>query len=162
MQRGVTIAVLFVLALVNCRGVKWGGVLQFFITLIKVGSLLAIAVLPFVVASLWHPAEPSARPDASRLRLLPEAGVTATVGGFGSALLAVLWAYHGWQNLTPVAEEVRSPQRNLPLALLTGVGIIILVYLGANLAFSLVLPRTDMAALSDKDTSVSTRSRGEL
>lgn len=147
-QRGLTIAVLFVLALVNCRGVKWGGVLQLFITLIKVGSLLAIVALPFIIASVWYPAAPSARPDPSRLRLLPEAGVAATIGGFGSALLAVQWAYHGWQNLTPVAEEVRSPQRNLPLALLVGVGIIIILYLGANLAYSLVLPHEDMAALS--------------
>src|SRR5215472_9697397 len=48
-QRGLTVALLAILAWVNVRGVKWGGLLQLFITTVKVGSLLAIAALPFVV-----------------------------------------------------------------------------------------------------------------
>src|SRR5262249_2668954 len=66
----------------------------------------------------------------------------------------VLWAYHGWMNIAPVAEEVRRPQLNLPLALLGGVGIIIFLYLGANLAYSLTLSRSEMEGL--KDTTVAT------
>jgi amino acid transporter len=65
-----------------------------------------------------------------------------------------LWAYHGWQNIAPVAEEVRRPQRNLPLALLGGVAVIITLYLGANLAYYLVIPRAEMAQL--KETTVAT------
>jgi amino acid transporter len=71
-----------------------------------------------------------------------------------SALLAVLFAYHGWGNLAPVAEEVREPNRNLPLAFLAGVGIVILLYVGANLAYNLVIPQSAMAGL--KDTTVAT------
>ena len=37
---------------------------------------------------------------------------------FGGALVGVFWAYHGWMNIAPVAEEVKNPQRNIPLALL--------------------------------------------
>jgi amino acid transporter len=69
-------------------------------------------------------------------------------------MLGVLWAYHGWMNIAPVAEEVRQPQRNIPLALLAGVGIIIFLYLGANLAYALVIPRPEMADL--KSTPVVT------
>src|SRR5262245_29063718 len=46
--RALTVGILVVLALVNVRGVRWGGGLQLFITLVKVGSLLAIMILPFV------------------------------------------------------------------------------------------------------------------
>ncbi len=74
--------------------------------------------------------------------------------GLATAYLGVLWAYHGWQNIAPVAEEVHHPQRNLPLALLGGVAIIITLYLGANLAYYLVIPRLEMANL--KETTVAT------
>src|SRR5271170_2799133 len=44
----LTVGVILGLALVNVRGVRWGGFLQLMITLVKVVSLLAILVLPFV------------------------------------------------------------------------------------------------------------------
>jgi amino acid transporter len=66
----------------------------------------------------------------------------------GSALVGVLFAYHGWMNVTPVAEEVRQPQRNLPLALLGGTGVVIFLYLGANLAYYLIIPQPEMAQLT--------------
>jgi amino acid transporter len=84
----------------------------------------------------------------------PDTWDAGLLAGMGSALLAVLWAYHGWMNIAPVAEEVRNPQRNIPLALLGGVAIIIAVYLGANLAYHLVVPRAEMAALTE--TTVAT------
>ncbi len=57
-------------------------------------------------------------------------------------------------NITPVAEEVRNPQRNIPLALLAGVGMVIFLYLGANFAYYLILSGPDMAGLTD--TTVAT------
>ncbi len=153
-QRGLTVAVLVGLAWVNVRGVKWGGLLQLFITTVKVGSLLAIAVLPFVVlAAATGPA--ASLPRAANLRpTWPSSLSEVSLAGLGSALLGVYWAYHGWMNIAPVAEEIRRPQRNIPLALLGGVGIIITVYLGANLAYYLVIPRAEMAEL--KTTTVAT------
>jgi amino acid transporter len=148
------VAVLLGLAWVNVRGVKWGGLLQLFITIVKVGSLLAIAVLPFVVlAAATGPT--AALPRAANLRpTWPSSAAEVSLAGLGTALLSVYWAYHGWMNIAPVAEEVRRPQRNIPLALLGGVGIIVTVYLGANLAYYLVIPRPEMAEL--KTTTVAT------
>ena len=48
------------------------------------------------------------------------------VAGFGAAMLGALWAYNGWNEVTYVAEEVKDPQRNLPLALIGGIGVIAL------------------------------------
>jgi amino acid transporter len=152
-QRGLTLSVLAALALVNVRGVRWGGSVQLFITTVKVGSLLAILALPFVVLSGSGPA--AELPRADNLRpLWPDDWRQLSLAELGSAFLAVLWAYHGWQNITPVAEEVRRPQRNLPLALLAGVGIVIALYLGANLAYALVIPQPEMKEL--KNTTVAT------
>ncbi len=152
-QRLLTVSVLAGLAWVNIRGVRWGGLLQLLITLIKIGSLAAIAVLPFLVLANWLSAP--TMPDFGNLRpVWPDDWRQVSLGHFASAFLGVLWAYHGWQNIAPVAEEVRHPQRNLPLALLSGVAIIITLYLGANLAYYLVIPRVEMAEM--KQTTVAT------
>ena len=60
-------------------------------------------------------------------------------------MLAVMWTYNGWEGVTPVAAEVRDPKRNIPRALLGGVGILVLVYVGANLAYHGVLSMADVA-----------------
>ena len=66
--------------------------------------------------------------------------------GIGTALAAIMWAYDGWGNVTVVAEEVHDPQRNVPLALIVGVMILIVLYTGANLAYHLTLPSSVIAA----------------
>jgi APA family basic amino acid/polyamine antiporter len=147
-QRGVTVGVLVGLAAVNIRGVRWGSGLQVFITLVKVGSLVAIAVLPFV---LWQALSGTHQPSFDNLDPVWPAGLsTISFAGLASALLGVLWAYHGWMNIGPIAEEVRQPQRNLPLALLLGVVILVALYLGANFAYYLTLPGSEMARISDR------------
>ncbi len=148
-QRLLTVSVLVILGWVNIRGVRWGGGLQLAITLLKVGSLVAIALLPWVILALGRHVLPSPlAPHPSP----PDQNVT--LGHLGTAFLAVLWAYHGWMNVAPIGEEIRQPQRNIPLALLGGTSIIIALYLGANLAYYRVLPIPEMAAL--KDTPVAT------
>jgi amino acid transporter len=139
-QRLLTVTVILVLALVNVRGVRWGGLLQFVITLVKVGSLVGIAVLPFIVTASASPGVPAGGPRPAAV---------VSLGGFGTAMLGVLWAYHGWMNLGPVAEEVKNPQRNLPLGLLGGVGIVIALYLSANAAYCYVLPWNEIAAMTN-------------
>jgi amino acid transporter len=152
--RILTVAVIIGLALVNVRGVRWGGSLQLFITLVKVGSLLAIFLLPFIVLLIGSTSEGDARPQVANLSpTWPDSWSAIRIGGIGTAFLAVLWAYHGWMNIAPVAEEVTHPQRNIPLALLAGVGTIIALYLGANLAYSLVIPREEIANLKDTTTA---------
>jgi amino acid transporter len=169
----LTVSIILGLALVNARGVRWGGFLQLLITTVKVASLLGIIVLPFVILGLGRslservPTEVvglfSATPDGG-LAGLPTAALyqlhqatdppVPTLGRLLTALLGVLWAYHGWMNIAPVAAEVRNPSRNLPLAVIGGTLIVIFLYLGANLAYHLVIPRWEMATM--KDTPVAT------
>jgi amino acid transporter len=151
-QKGLTAAVILELAVVNVLGVRWGGLLQLFITLIKVGSLLAIAVLPFVIVALVQPGPEVPRPQSSYLNPVWPSWDQFNLSAFGAALVGVLWAYHGWMNAAPIAEEIRRPQRNIPLALLGGVGIIIVLYLGANLGYYLIIPQPEIAGI--KNTTV--------
>jgi amino acid transporter len=149
----LTACVILVLSAVNARGTKLGGGLQVLVTSVKVGSLLFIVVLPFaVLAAVTEPTHP---PRVQNLTPTWPAGwLGVNWGLYGAALVGVLWAYHGWMNIAPIAEEVKDPQRNIPLALLGGVFLLIGLYCGANIAYYLVIPREEMAQL--KDTTVAT------
>jgi basic amino acid/polyamine antiporter, APA family len=150
-QQGLTVAVIVALALVNVRGVRWGGGLQLVVTTVKVASLLAILALPFIVWSFVSPDKAPRLCSENFQTPWPPADKLGfgLLGMMGSALVGVLWAYHGWMNIAPVAEEVRNPQRNIPLSLLGGVGIIIVLYLGANLAYYLVIPQAEMTQMKE-------------
>ena len=138
-------------ALVNARGTPLGGGLQVVVTTVKVLSLLAIALLPFIMLGCRPIAARRSR-RASRMEpdLAGRTGRSVNWVAFGGALVGVFWAYHGWMNIAPVAEEVKNPQRNIPLALLTGVGIIIVLYVSVNLAYYLIIPGREIAALKDR------------
>jgi APA family basic amino acid/polyamine antiporter len=149
----LTALVIAGLAVVNARGTRLGGGLQVVVTTVKVGSLLLIIVLPFAV--LAAVSEPQYPPRAEYLTpVWPPGWLGVNWGLYGAALVGVLWAYHGWMNIAPVAEEVKDPQRNIPLALLAGVLLLIALYCGANLAYYLVIPREQMKEL--RDTTVAT------
>jgi amino acid transporter len=130
--------------------------LQVVITSVKVGSLLAILALPFIAGALAGPEAGIAQPNTDNLRpFWPASWTSVSWSGIGTALLGVMFAYHGWMNIAPVAEEVRRPQVNIPLALLGGTAVVIFLYLGANLAYSLILPQPEMAKVGE-DTTVAT------
>jgi APA family basic amino acid/polyamine antiporter len=160
-QKMVTVTVILGLALVNIRGVRWGGVLQLFITTVKVGSLLALIALPFVIQALTGGSDPGAQPRTENLSPWWPAWSDFHLSNFISALLAVLWAYHGWMNIAPVAEEVTTPQRNIPLALLLGVGTLIALYLGTNLSYSLVLTQQEMKTMRDRTPEETAREEAQ-
>lgn len=145
----MTAAVIAGLTFVNVRGTQLSGRLQFGITMLKVTSLLFIIALPFAVyAAVSEPTHP---PRVEHLNPTWPPGLFGiNWSGFGVALVGVLWAYNGWMNIAPIAEEVKEPQRNIPRSLLLAVFALIALYCGANLAYNLVLPRELIVA---KDTA---------
>ncbi len=132
-------------AVVNILGVVWGGRVQNATTLIKAGSLVVLALLPFLLMELGGSAWSAANYATTVSPAVGESIATR----FGVALLAVMWAYNSWHNVTQVADEIRDPQRNIPLALFSGVGILIVLYVSVNIAYHGVLPMDRMAAARD-------------
>lgn len=129
---------LFAMALVlglaglNYFGVKLGGEVQVAVTGVKVALIFFIIVvgLGFGKAHGFGPAPP----------------VVITSAGFFAALVAALWAYDGWNNVSMVASEVQNPQRNLPRSLIWGTGAVIVIYLLANAAYFHVLTAGEVAS----------------
>jgi basic amino acid/polyamine antiporter, APA family len=158
-EKGVILGVIAALAFVNILGVRRGGGLMLGVTLIKVGTLTLVPLAPFLVAMLGSPRASAAPDRANLLPIWPDATAGHALGvgsinftAFGAAMVAVLWAYHGWMDAAPVAGEIRDPQRNIPLAMILGVIIVIALYLAANLGYYLVFPQAEIAAM--KDTTV--------
>ena len=63
-----------------------------------------------------------------------------------TALIAIMWTYDGWADLSFMGGEVRDPGRTLPLALILGTTGIVLVYLLLNFAYIYLVPLPEMAA----------------
>jgi APA family basic amino acid/polyamine antiporter len=68
------------------------------------------------------------------------------MAGFFGALVAALWAYDGWNNVSMVSSEIKDPRTNLPRALILGTLAVVIVYLLTNLAYFYVLRAADVAA----------------
>ena len=74
--------------------------------------------------------------------------------GMMAAMVHVLWAYDGWVNITPLAEELRDPGRNIPRSLILGIATLIAVYLGMTLAYHFVLPLSEVAAANKEEGGI--------
>lgn len=131
--RMVAAAAIFLLAAANIRSVRWGAAVQNASTAAKSLALVGLAVLAFVLGN------PGGGALAGPIGFQP-----LSWGGFGVALIAVMWAYDGWADLTFMAGEVRDPARTLPRALLGGTLAVVAIYLAVNLAYLYVLPVPEM------------------
>lgn len=132
------------LAGINIAGVLWGGRMQLATTVIKAGFLGLVAVLPFVM--IPFASDGFSATNYTTTTTPEKANLAAQVGAI---LLAVMWAYNGWHGITPLAEEVSNPQRNIPLSLFAGIGILMLLYVSANVAYHGVLTMSEMKAAGD-------------
>lgn len=72
---------------------------------------------------------------------------TSILSMIAIAVVASLWAYEGWTNLNTVAEEIKNPKRNLPLALIIGIGGVTVLYTLFNFAIMKVLPHEQIVAM---------------
>jgi len=119
----------------NYLGIKKAGDFQLVFTVLKAILILIVAALCFASASgSWSNFATS----------LPHA--TGGFGGFMLALIATLWAYDGWNDLTMVAGEVRRPERSLPFALIGGLFIVGFLFMATNAAIQYILPAAQIAA----------------
>ena len=148
----VAVAVLLILTATNYRGLKLGAAVQNTLVLSK---LVALAALVLGVMVLWgRTGAPPAPPAAPVLPPL------AT--GLAAAFVPVLFSVGGWENLNMVAGEVRDPAKLIPRALALGIAIIMVCYLGVNVAYLHVLGRDGMAASTSVAADTAIRMAGSL
>lgn len=123
------IAIVLVLTLANIAGLHFGKSIQNFLTIIKVAGLLMI-----VGAAMAFPASTATNVPHESSGL-----------GLGVALILVLFAYGGWNEMVYVASEVDNPKRNLSRALFLGTTMVTVLYLTINFAYLRSLTMAGMA-----------------
>ena len=133
--RGVAALALVVLTIINLLGVRQGKWTNNVLMAAKIGGILLLIGLALFASS---PAEASplaaAEPDRSLTGLM------------FTALVPIMFAYGGWQNAGSIAGEIKDPGRTLARANVIGVGVVVLLYVGLNLAYLHVLSVEQIAA----------------
>jgi APA family basic amino acid/polyamine antiporter len=142
---GVAAITIIALTVTNYLGVKPGVVTANVFTISKIAALGALIVIGIVI-------NPGAVPVVAAPAAPP------LVNGVAAAFVAVLFTIGGWQQTNMVAGEIRDPGRALPKALAVGIGIVIVVYLGANVAYLRTLGRDGLAV----STAVAADTAGRL
>jgi basic amino acid/polyamine antiporter, APA family len=129
----VALTVIAAFTVVHVRGLGPGRVLQNILAGIKVTAIVAIVVVGFAIG----------RGHASHFSL---AGGAAPVSWI-LALVPVMFSYSGWNAAAYVAEEIRDPGRNVPLALGIGTITVVALYVALNALYVFAFPTNELAAL---------------
>src|ERR1700757_445266 len=125
----VAITATVLITALNYVGVRKAGNFQFAFTVLKVVIIVGIAGIALTAPSgSWSNFATSF------------AGAKGGMTGFMAALVAALWAYDGWNDLNMVSEEVQRPEKTIPIALIAGVGLVAVLYMGMNAGIQRALP----------------------
>jgi len=147
----VAIAATVFITGLNYVGVRKAGNFQVAFTVLKVAMIIGIAIIAFSASSgSWSNFGTSF------------AGAKGGVAGFMAALVAALWAYDGWNDLNMVSEEIERPERTIPTALIAGVGLVAVLYMGMNAGIQRALPAASIAQAAVPAAAASEAALGRL
>ncbi|NVN88727.1 MAG: amino acid permease [Rhodopseudomonas sp.] len=135
----LALGVIWLVSLVQLAGVRHSSKFQLIATILKVALIVAFLTAGFAVGT---PQPVSFAPAASDWRHIASAP-------FAIALVFVMYSFSGWNAATYIIGEMRTPQRNLPRALLAGTLIVTVLYVALNAVFLYTTPLQAMAGQLD-------------
>src|SRR5437764_4422377 len=158
----LAIAMIATLTVTNMFGLKTGKLIQNSFTFTKTAALIGLIILGLAIgwnhasaaytSSWWNSWANGWNPQVAQPGLGIVGGL-ALVMIVGRAMTGPLFAQSAWNNVTFTGGEVENPGRNLPLSLLIGCGVVVGLYLLANLAYVVTLP---LSRIQKPQTSVAT------
>ena len=131
--RLVAAAAVVTVGLLNYLGVSRAAMVMNLTTIAKYGALAALGLLAFGAGNgTWQHFTP-----------VWSGGLNLSL--MGTALIAIMWTYDGWADLSFMGGEVKNPGRTLPMALILGTFGILVIYFLLNLAYVYLVPLPEMA-----------------
>lgn len=145
-EKAMALAVVLFLTLLNYRGVRLTG------TAHNVWTLTSLAIIGLLIVGglasgrgNWAHFGRTLGPDVQPLKVL------------GPAMIAVIFAYSGWFVTAYIGEEIKRPERNLPLSLILGTSLVMALYVLLNVVYLYALPLTDLSGVVNVGQAVSER-----
>lgn len=135
----IAVSLIIGLTALNYVGVKSGSMVQNLSMIAKLIPIVIILVLGLVFGDV--------KPNLSMTPTTGEISFSSIIGMVSFAVVATLWAYEGWTNLNTVAEEVKNPKRNLPLAIIMSIVFITLIYTLFNYSIYKVVSISEIETL---------------
>lgn len=150
----VAIMVIAIFTTLNCLSVSVSGYIATVLTGVKIGLVIFVGLGAFLWVtggSFDHFTMTSAGGACEGVADSVKFGSAeyTFLAGFAAAMLGALWGYDGWDNLSFVAGEVKDPGRNLPIAIIGSVLLIIVLYVIAQVAYFYVLDPVAVASVSE-------------
>jgi APA family basic amino acid/polyamine antiporter len=134
----IGIIIILVLSLLNYLGLVLGKTIQNIFSMVKICAISGLIVLGFILG----------KGNAVDFSLNPMGmSFGSLMVGFGVALIAVSWAFDGWNNVNWVAGEIKNPKRTLPIALILGTLGITALYLAMNYLYLYALPMGELVGV---------------
>lgn len=143
--KAAAIVLIVAATLYNLVGVKIASIVQ---SLSMVAKLVPVAIILFAAIFVGRVSPDLSLGSASEYAA---ANDTNMFGMIAIAVVAALWAYEGWTNLNTVAEEIKNPKKNLPLALIVGIGGVTIIYTLFNFAIMKVLPHEEIVTMINNE-----------
>lgn len=148
----VSIAVIFILTLINTRGVSSGKAVQTSITLIKILSLILLMVFGFFAFDhkIWQ-ANWGGENAWSLFRLNTDGStenylIFGGLAAIAAGMVGAIFSSDSWHSSTSVADEIKNPKRNVGLSLALGTIIVTVLYILTNLMYTSVMTMEQMTS----------------
>lgn len=144
----LAIAAIILLTWFNYRGIKKGASLNNFVTIAKIAGILLLIVLGFFFSQ--SAAHASVAVVEAPLKNMSNLSWLAI---FFGVMLNAFWSYDGFSNVAAASAEIKNPKRNIPIAIITGVSIVLVLYVLINYAFMKAMPLHQLASIPENQVA---------
>lgn len=132
---------IIILTLINILGAKKGGNLSNIITAAKIIGILTLIAAGLSYTGVQH------TEVATHVTSINTNIFSAII----AAMVSAFWAYDGWYCIGFMSGEIKNPKKNIPVSIISGIGIVIVLYMLINYAFMHVLSLPALAGMNENN-----------